>query len=171
MSHYLLHTERLTLRPCQMGDLDAIHLLWTDAEIRRFLFDDRPISREEAAAFIQQSESSFSDRGYGLWLFFERSQPVQITGFSGLLDLAGEMSSLIVGTRPQYWGRGYATEATSAVLTYAFDTLGLTRIVAEVDPPNGASICVLEALGMTRYEPKSEDGLIHYEIRSWTQNR
>ncbi|MEP0746976.1 MULTISPECIES: hypothetical protein [unclassified Coleofasciculus] len=45
---YLLHTDRLRLRPCQMDDLDSLHELWIDTDVRRFLFDDRLISREEA---------------------------------------------------------------------------------------------------------------------------
>ena len=50
---YLLRSERLSLRPCQMSDLDAVHQLWTAADVRRFLFDDRQITREEATSFIE----------------------------------------------------------------------------------------------------------------------
>jgi [ribosomal protein S5]-alanine N-acetyltransferase len=83
MSH-LLRTERLSLRPCQVGGLDTVHQLWTEADVRRFLFDDRQVSVEEAKSFIEASLVSFANYGYGIWLFFEH-QSDQVAGFSGLL--------------------------------------------------------------------------------------
>jgi [ribosomal protein S5]-alanine N-acetyltransferase len=68
---YLLRTDRLYLRPCQIEDLDSLHELWTDADIRHYLFDDRIISREEALSFLELSIKSFKNSRYGLWLFFE----------------------------------------------------------------------------------------------------
>ena len=47
---------------------------------------------------------------------------------------------------PQYWGNGYATEATKALLRYAFTALGVFRVVAFVMEGNPASIRVAEKL-------------------------
>ncbi|MGD1895439.1 MAG: GNAT family N-acetyltransferase [Phormidesmis sp.] len=165
---HLLCTERLSLRPCQVGDLEAIHQLWTEADVRRFLFDDRQISTKEAQSFIEASVESFASHGYGVWLFFEH-QNDQIAGFSGLLYSEKGSPSLIFGTRPQLWGRGYAKEATLSVLHYIFDVLELTKVEADVDEPNKASIRVLEALGMsrTRRERVNERPLLYYEIQTW----
>ena len=46
------------------------------------------------------------------------------------------------------WGRGFATEGARALLRYGFETVGLDRIVAVVHPDNGASLRVIERLGM-----------------------
>jgi ribosomal-protein-alanine N-acetyltransferase len=100
----LLHSDRLHLRPCQLEDLDSLHNLWCEADIRRFLFDDRQISCEEAQTFIEASIASFSNHGYGIWLFFDNHSD-QIAGFAGLLQTE-ELPSLIFGVRPQLWGRG-----------------------------------------------------------------
>jgi [ribosomal protein S5]-alanine N-acetyltransferase len=173
MSNYLttysLHTERLNLRPCQISDLDAVYQLWNDAAVRRFLFDARRISQEEAKSFIDASTVSFAKNGYGIWLFFER-QSNHLAGFSGLLNTSEESPSLIFGTQPQLWRRGYAREATISVFRYAFDGLGLARIVADVDEPNQASIQVLEALGMSRTGRAivNERPLLYYEMQSNT---
>lgn len=167
MSH-LLRTERLSLRPCQVDDLDAVHQLWTESDVRRFLFDDRQISVEEAKLFVETSLVSFANYGYGIWLFFEH-QSDQVAGFSGLLHSLENSPSLIFGTRPQLWGRGYAKEATLSVLHYTFDVLGLEKVEADVDEPNKASIRVLEALGMSR-TPRAivnERPLLYYEIQTW----
>ncbi|MBW4559700.1 MAG: GNAT family N-acetyltransferase [Mojavia pulchra JT2-VF2] len=170
MTH-LLHTQRLSLRPCQIDDLDSLHQLWTEADIRRFLFDDRQISLEEAQSFIEASLESFTNYGYGLWLFFEHHTD-QIAGFAGLLHSSQESPSLIFGTRPQLWGRGYATEAALSVLRYVFDVLGLARVVADVNEPNKASIRVLEALNMSRCRRAivSERPLLYYEIQAGSAN-
>jgi RimJ/RimL family protein N-acetyltransferase len=163
----LLRTERLSLRPCQVGDLDTLHQLWTEADVRRFLFDDRQVSIEEAKSFIETSLVSFAGHGYGIWLFFEH-QSDQVAGFSGLLHSLQSSPSLIFGTRPQLWGRGYAKEATLSILRYTFDVLGLERVEADVDEHNKASIRVLEALGMsrTRRAIVNERPLLYYEIQS-----
>ncbi|MBE9156076.1 GNAT family N-acetyltransferase [Nodosilinea sp. LEGE 06152] len=159
----VLHTERLMLRPSTVADLDLVRSLWNESAVRRFLFDDRTLSRQEASDFLVASDESFAQQGYGLWLFFERpllersgeaiapSDPsLTIAGFSGLIAVPDQPPSLVFGTRPQLWGRGYVTEATAAVLSYAFDQLGLEQVVADVDEPNIASIQVLERLGMVR---------------------
>lgn len=162
----VLHTDHLRLRPCRGDDLEALHKLWALAEVRRFLFDDRRISREEAQTFIEASAESFINQGYGLWLFSERHSDV-IAGFSGLLYSADDgLPSLIFGTRPPCWGRGYAGEASAAVLRHAFEVLGLERVVADVDEPNAASIRVLEKLEMTRIRRAvvNERPLLYYEI-------
>ena len=169
MSH-LLRTEHLSLRPCYVGDLDAVHQLWTESDVRRFLFDDRQISVEEAKSFIETSLVSFANYGYGIWLFFEH-QSDQVAGFSGLLHSLQDSPSLIFGTRPQLWGRGYAKEATLSILRYTFDVLGLERVEADVDEPNKVSIRVLEALGMsrTRRAIVNERPLLYYEIQNWSR--
>lgn len=167
-----LHTDRLRLQPCKIDDLDSLHELWTETDVRRFLFDDRQISRKEARLFVNASAANFTNRGYGLWLFFEDQHDL-IAGFAGLLDSSQGPPSLIFGTRPQLWGRGYAKEAARAVLRYAFDVLGLERAVADVDEPNEASIRVLEALGMSQTRRAIVNGrpLLYYEIHACVKDR
>jgi ribosomal-protein-alanine N-acetyltransferase len=50
-------------------------------------------------------------------------------------------------------GRGYATEAARASLTYGFEQIGLERIVAVAAPANAASRRVMEKAGMTMEGP------------------
>jgi RimJ/RimL family protein N-acetyltransferase len=160
-----LTTEALDLRPCTAADLDFLHDLWTHPAVRRFLFDDREISREEALELVTRSEERFREHGYGLWIFFEKGTEV-LGGFSGLLRSPEGDASLLFGTRPDLWGRGYAHQAAGAVLAHVFATLGLERVVADVDEPNQASIRVLEKLGMTRIGRKILSGrpVLDYEI-------
>lgn len=170
-ANHIIHTDRLRLRPCCADDLDALHDLWTEAGVRRFLFDDRSISREEAESFVAASAANFAEHGYGLWLFSER-QSDTLAGFAGLLHSAEKSPNLLFGVRPRFWGRGYAPEAAGAVLRHAFEVLRLNRVVADVDEPNAASVCVLEKLGMARIRRAivNERPLLYYEICAPAQN-
>lgn len=165
-----IHTKHLSLHPCQISDLDSVHQLWAEADVRRFLFDNQQISLEEARSFIETSAVSFVSYGYGIWLFFEH-QSERVAGFSGLLHSSQGAPSIIFGTRPQLWGCGYAKEATFSILCYAFDVLGLEKIEADVDKPNKASIRVLEVLGMSRSRRAivNERPLLYYEIQNWNR--
>jgi ribosomal-protein-alanine N-acetyltransferase len=50
----------------------------------------------------------------------------------------------------EHWGQGYMNEALQALLAYAFETLDLHRIEADIDPRNIASIKTVERLGFKR---------------------
>jgi len=74
----------------------------------------------------------------------------------GTVELRGdtllvEVRSVMVRSaiRPSFWGQGLATEAGHAVLSYAFATLRLQEVVADVDECNAGSIRVLGKLGMS----------------------
>jgi RimJ/RimL family protein N-acetyltransferase len=162
----LLATEALDLRPCAVEDFEELYRLWTHPDVRRFLFDERVLTPEEAMRFVERSDASFREEGYGLWLFFQRGEE-GIAGFAGLLRAAdGASPSLIFGTRPDLWGRGYAFQSASAVLAFAFETLGQQRVRADVDEPNAVSVRVLEKLGMKRSGRRtvSERPILDYEM-------
>jgi ribosomal-protein-alanine N-acetyltransferase len=145
-----LHTRRTTLRPLGPPDVSAVHTLWTDPYVRRFLWDDQVISDEVAAAVLAASAGDFAHHGFGLWGVFDRERD-RLIGFCGLRSSGGETPELLYGLLPAWSGRGLATEAARAVLTYAFTTLALPQVVAVTDVPNAASVRVMERLGM-RFE-------------------
>jgi [ribosomal protein S5]-alanine N-acetyltransferase len=161
---YILQTNRLQLQPCQMEDILIIHSLWTNDQMRYFLFDDRIISLDEARSFIEDSIANFTQYGYGLWLVFA-SGIEQLVGFAGLLASETVTPGLIYGIHPNLWGQGYATEAASAVLNYALDKLGFPKVIADVDEPNIASVRVLEKVGMklTKRDIVNDRPLLYFE--------
>jgi RimJ/RimL family protein N-acetyltransferase len=144
-----LLTPRLTLRPARDADLDALWALWTDPEVRRFLWDDEVISRERAAESLTATRG-LESAGLGLWALDLRGGPGDEATVGcvalRLADAAGSVEPL-VALAPGVWRRGYAAEALRAVLVYAFWTLGLAELVALVDVPNEPSHRLLERLG------------------------
>jgi RimJ/RimL family protein N-acetyltransferase len=66
------------------------------------------------------------------------------------------------------WGKGYATEAVGAMLLWAYNTLDLNRVEAELDTRNNASARVLEKLGFQREGLRREDCVVDGEVSdSW----
>jgi ribosomal-protein-alanine N-acetyltransferase len=161
-----LCTSRLELRPCGFDDLAVLHALWTDPDVRRWLWDDVVIPRERVAQVIEESLGSFDAHGFGVWVIRERTAEEPI-GFAGLrfVEGSGEIE-LLYGLAPARWGAGLATEAARAVLSCAFDKLDLERIVGRVDTPNRASVRVLERLGMRPEGEKVVDGrpTLHFAL-------
>jgi RimJ/RimL family protein N-acetyltransferase len=56
------------------------------------------------------------------------------------------------------WGQGFATEAARPVLSHALHTLGLRRVIADIDPDNTASIGVARKLGLAPDGAALHDG-------------
>jgi ribosomal-protein-alanine N-acetyltransferase len=165
---HALETERLRLRPCRADDAAPLREFWAGEHVRRFLFDGREVSDEEAREFVARSLEAFARHGLGLWLAFEAEAGARAVAFAGFLVDAGEPPSLVYGVRPEACGRGYATEAARAVLDYALGVLRLPRVRADVDEPNAASVRVLEKLGMTRTSRAEVEGrpLLYFEARA-----
>jgi ribosomal-protein-alanine N-acetyltransferase len=157
-SSFILETARLWLRPFAPVDVDALHRLWIDPEVRRYLWDDIVIARERAAGEVEDSIASFDDNGFGMWVVM-LSGATEVAGFAGfrLFGKPKTSKELMYGMAPQYWGRGYATELARELLRFGFEQLGEERIWARTDPPNTASKRVMEKVGMT-YVGRERDG-------------
>jgi ribosomal-protein-alanine N-acetyltransferase len=143
-----IETARLTLVPFSLDAVDALHRLWIDPDMRRYLWDDVVITRERAEQTVRDSIESAERCGAGLWMV--RSKPGrELVGFCGLILRDGEEApELLYGLARPWWGRGLATEASRAALDYAFTVLGAGRVTAITDTANVASARVMERLGM-----------------------
>ncbi len=145
MSAPILHTPRLRLRPFDAGDVDRLHAHWTNPDVRRYLWDGVVITREQAVAVVDESIASFEQRRFGFWVIESGETFVGFAGLRAIPD--AEDVELYYGLDPGHWGRGYATEASRAVLQYGFDVAGLDPIYIRTDGPNVASVGVMKRLG------------------------
>jgi ribosomal-protein-alanine N-acetyltransferase len=168
MSLPTLETRRLVLRPCALSDLDALHRLWTDPDVRRYLWDDVVISRERAAQTLQEALASASESGVGFWTLLLRGKP-DVIGFCGLRYVENSCDiELLYGLAPANWKQGLATEASLCVLDYALVRLRLDRIYARSDIPNLTSVRVMQRLGM-KFEAEARIGTLPVHCYSITR--
>jgi ribosomal-protein-alanine N-acetyltransferase len=128
-------------------DLPALVVLWTDPEVTRYMGGPRePLVL--TAALTEDLDPGAPT--YNLWPVEEKSTGT-LVGHCGILDKEvdgrPEFEVVYVLART-YRGHGFATEAALALKAHAFGKLGLTRVVALIDPQNTASAAVAERAGM-----------------------
>jgi RimJ/RimL family protein N-acetyltransferase len=171
-----LATARLILRPATEADQDVLWLLLTDRQVRRYLCDNRILSRGEVEAILADSMAQWP-AGMGLWLL--RGHDENVVGCIGLYPvsadilahaphLAGEIEPMIALV-PDCWGLGLAAEALAAAVAYAFDSLGLERLVAVVDEPNERSHRLMRRVGFTPTGTTATGPC--YPLRTWRMAR
>jgi len=117
-----LTTERLRLRPLTRDDLDSLAALYADPQAMRFSLGllDRKQTREKLdkilATAVVKDWNSFA---------VERLEDDRFTGICGFTpQTVDEVDEVEMGYRfmPEFWGRGFATEAALACRDYAFET-------------------------------------------------
>lgn len=168
MSKLLLRLDsRSWLRPFAPDDAPALHQVFLDPEVKRYLLDGEEVGREWMDSVIADSRTDF-DRGRGgLWSIVSGEDPDSpgdssgadaaeraVVGFVGVRDFfEPPRRQLIYGLVPRAWGRGLATIAIRRVLEFLFEDLEWRRVEAATDEPNRASVRVLERLGFEPLEP------------------
>ncbi len=157
----VIRTERLALRPFDMDDLDALAQVLDDPEVMRYVGkgEARGRTREESERTLRSILEEHERWGHGLLAATTPEEndgrPI---GWCGLIrwSLEGveEVEVAYLLGRP-YWGKGYATEAATAVRDHGLRVLGRRRLVSLIYPDNAASVRVAEKVGMT-YERDCE---------------
>ncbi len=151
-----LLTGRLILRPLEESDLDAYTELHSFPEVRRSLRLPDDFDRGQAWLSMARTRGQWELRGTGQFALEERSTG-RLVGRAGLHRPEQEdWPGVEVGwaLRPDVWGRGYATEAGTASLAYAFDVMGLAEVFSTILPDNTRSQAVAARLGLTLVEER-----------------
>lgn len=163
-----LRTGRLALQPLNMSDHAVLLTHWTGPLVRRFLFDGYVLSASEVTETIVTSQRSFALAGFGLWALRPAARHAildssmlgtALLGTAGLRPLDDSEDAeieIVYSLEPDRWGHGYAAEAAVAILDYAFEVLGLGRVLAEIDRDNAASEAVARRLGMRPVETPAD---------------
>ncbi len=152
----ILETPRLILRGHRATDLDDSLSLWSDPEVTRHI-GGRPSGREEVWARVLRYIGHWAAAGYGFWHVRERATD-RFAGEVGLADFKRDLAFSFDGAPEAGWvfapwshGRGYATEAMTAVL--AWSAAAHPRTVCIIDPDNAASRRVAARLGYRELAP------------------
>ena len=146
-----LATERLLLRPLCPDDAAALFRMHADPEFMRYWSSEPWTSPARAEALIRNDQRELA-AGEHLRLGIFLREGGELAGTCSLFHLSEQCRRAEVGygIQPRHWRRGYMFEAVGALVGYAFDTLGLNRLEADIDPRNLASARSLEKLGFAR---------------------
>ncbi len=157
----ILETQRLRLRMLSVDDAAFVLRLLNQPSFIQNIGDRGVRNLDDGRAYILKGPiASYEKFGFGLWLIEKMPDALPI-GICGLLkrDVLDDVD-IGYALLPEFCSQGYALESASAVMTYAWEKLGLQRVVAVTNPNNESSIRLLEKMGfhyerMVRF---SEDG-------------
>jgi ribosomal-protein-alanine N-acetyltransferase len=144
----LLQTPRLILTRLQAVHFPALVDLWSDPEVTRYL--GGPRERDFLVAEFEKTALAPLAEKYDLWALVEKESG-KVIGHCGLLDKEVEGTAeieLVYVLAAAARGKGYATEIAAALKEYAFQTLGLKRLISLIEPGNQASERVAIKTGM-----------------------
>ena len=165
-----LETDRLVLRLPERADFDAFAQLWGDAEMLRDL-PFEPQTRAECWPRFLRLAGSWAIMGYGTWLVFEKAGAfVGLIGFFDALRGYGpdfdDHPELSYVLGPAHSGKGYATEASLAALSWMDSQDFGFRTVCMIGAGHAASIRVAEKCNYKFLrEAKDEYGAMYLMTR------
>lgn len=139
-------TERLLIRPFREDDWQAVAAYTTNPTVMEFIGDGVD-SVEQAKAWVTKNATGEEVRGYALILATEQQLLGHMIFHPWYAPRTYEIGWVL---HPNYYRRGYASEAASALLCYGFEEMQLHRIIATCQPENPASYGVMEKIGMRR---------------------
>jgi ribosomal-protein-alanine N-acetyltransferase len=171
---HALETKRLSLRKLRLSDLPEYNLLYGDRQVCRYMLFDPHESLSQSEASLHRALRRYGETGFYRWAIARKTDD-RLIGIIDLLrfDEKTDSCSFAYMLCPDFWNRGYGTEAVKAVFRFAFDEMGIQTIAADHMAENPASGAVMRKAGMTfvhRIEGKYEkNGASHdslcYEIR------
>jgi RimJ/RimL family protein N-acetyltransferase len=165
----VLETDRLILRPPIQADLDGFAAFNADERVVRFLGGVQP--RSVAWRAMATLAGSWSLQGFAMFSVIERASgewigrigPWQPEGWPGTEVGWGLLASA--------WGKGYATEAATACIDWAFDTLGWSEVIHTIAADNAPSKAVAARLGSRYLRQDMLPAPWIQELEVWGQSR
>jgi RimJ/RimL family protein N-acetyltransferase len=165
-----IETDRLLLRPTAAEDLDGWAELMGDPDTARFIGGVQP--RTACWRGMMTMAGSWACHGFAMFSVIEKASgrwigrigPWQPEGWPGTEVGWGLVKSAS--------GQGYACEAATAAIDWAFDTLGWSEVIHCIDLDNTPSIKLAERLGSTHRGPgKLPAPFEQYSVDIWGQTR
>jgi len=144
----IMETERLIIREYTDADFVALHLLLSD--MQTMYCWPAPFTLEQTADWLEINIERYEFLGYGRWAVVLK-ETGEIIGDCGIVEteLDGEIEhDLGYIIHALFWEQGYGTEAALACKQYAFDTLLLNRLCANMPESHVASERVAQKVGM-----------------------
>lgn len=151
-----IDTPRLCLRAFTEDDAPFILRLLNEPSFHEFIGDRGVRHLEDARRYLSEGPmASYRTHGHGL-MHLSLRESSEAIGMCGLVR-RDSLPAPDIGFAllPQYWNRGYVTEAAGAAIEHARHHLALGEILGITTPHNLRSIRVLEKLGLTFREQRA----------------
>ena len=145
-------TTSLTLGAMRECDFESMIAIMKNDEVgKTYMVPDLPTHEAEMKLFSRIRELSESDDRYVFGIFLNG----KLIGMLNDTEISGKTIEVGYAIHPDYWGKGYATEALTAAIPYLFSA-GFDEVIAGAFECNPASLRVMEKSGMKRSNLKGE---------------
>lgn len=144
----IVSTARLVLRPLQLSDTEELATtVYGDDRVASFLPESALDAEERSRLAIIRYNDYWATTGYGPWAITRRCDG-EFLGRGGLKPFPETQDvELIYALSVSNWGHGFAREVARASVRFAFEALGVERVIAYTTPENIRSQRVLLATG------------------------
>ncbi|MEH7332030.1 GNAT family protein [Neobacillus drentensis] len=150
--HIYVRSNRLILRQFSQQDVNPFYLYRSSPEVAKFQSWEN-YQRHDAEVFVEKQSKCVPNQP-GTWFQFAiaLAETNQLIGDCALHTLLAEPRIVEIGytLAEEHQGKGYASEAVRALLSYVFNDLGKHKVIAFTDVRNENSIRLLERVGMRR---------------------
>ena len=154
-----LKTNRLTLKPIQMSDLETIQKYSTDEEWHRYLDFH---TKESVKEFVEKSVNTPWNENARFSIFLKSKM---IGGIGLYIEQKDKTAEIGYSLSKNYWGKGIIPEAVEKVFHYGFTKLKLEKIFAQTDLRNLPSQSVMKKMKMKK------EGIFRKHIISQNKRR
>lgn len=155
--HITIETPRLLIRPVLEQDLEGFFEMDSNPKVHLYLGNQPSKTLDDSKNTISMIRNQYIENGIGRMSVIEK-ETQKFIGWAGLKLITetvnGRSNFYDIGYRlvEGSWGKGYATEAAKAMLSYAFNEMALETVYAIADCKNSASNHVLKKIGLTYIE-------------------
>ena len=153
----IIETERLYLRKFMLKDASALFKMNSNPNVLQYT-GDAPFKNIKTTEDFIKNYNHYETYNMGRWAVCGKKQG-EFLGWCGLKYHLDE-DYIDVGYRffEKHWNKGFATEATKGVLSYAFNVLRIQDVYAYVDKRNPGSMKVAEKSGLSFLKEALHEG-------------
>ncbi|PGS53481.1 GNAT family N-acetyltransferase [Bacillus sp. AFS041924] len=151
MEFPVLETERLSLRQITHKNVDEIFSIFSNEEVIKYYGMDPFTEKDQAVKMIDSFQTRFENL-QGMRFGIVEKESKKLIGTIGLNNLVLHSRRTEIGydLLPEFWRKGYMSEAIKEITSYCFEKLGIFRIGANIFPDNTASSTLVEKVGFKK---------------------
>lgn len=161
----------MVLKGLELSDVDELMKYWNNPELQQFLSKPRSASRDEEVNWIRTTwERRRKGEAYIFGIFLiDKDQYIGNIELCIISNIARRGTLGIVIFNPNYWGKGFGTEAINLILDYGYSVLNLHTIELEVFAFNKRALKCYRKVGFIEIGRKREahfiNGIYHDVIQ------
>jgi len=163
----MIDTERLILTPVALEDIEIYTKLLTCEVTTRYLPGGKPFTLEYIEKYVPEKVGHWR-KGYGTFIIAVKDEPSVKIGYAGVEKIPNTLfSDIRYGLLPEFQGKGYALEASKAVLNFTLETGIISEVHGVAVKENRASVNLLKKLGMleSSERPYDSDELVTFSTQ------